>query len=213
MTLFSRDETRNAATRDVTVITEGMTITGDVAVTDNVYINGKFSGQIVARGEIAVGPNGKLEGTIRAGSLRVAGFVDGDIECGTLNILPGGKVFGTICSDKMEMHSGGFLDADHRQRTATPATSAGESPAPPACDTTEIHLQSAKKHAALSRSAATDTTNRVTRLQPLQTVAQKPSEKAGDETASEVGAAATIDSRNVNESKDWFHSWRRREAS
>lgn len=119
MGLFSRDDAAQTNSLEITVISEGISIFGEIAAMDNVYINGTFTGKIVARGEIAVGPKGKLQGQIQAASIRVAGLVDGNVECGALSVLPTGKVYGHLSSATLELHPGGFLDAEHQLRAAT----------------------------------------------------------------------------------------------
>ncbi len=124
MGMFSRDDTADPKSSEITVISEGMSIFGEIAAKDNVYINGSFTGKIVAKGEIAVGPQGKIEGHLTAATLRVAGLVDGNVECKTLCVLPSGKVYGNLCSAKLEIHPGGFIDADHRSRPTEPQAAA-----------------------------------------------------------------------------------------
>jgi len=113
MGLFSRNESALDSASEITIITEGMTISGEIAVTGSIYINGTFTGKIVAKGEISIGPKGKLHGQIRAASLRVAGLIDGTTVCTTLRILATGKAYGAICSSSLEIHPGGFIDAEH----------------------------------------------------------------------------------------------------
>jgi cytoskeletal protein CcmA (bactofilin family) len=121
MGLFSRDDTPSTSSSEITVISEGMKIFGEIAAQDNVYINGTFTGKIVAKGEIAVGPKGRVEGNIHAATVRVAGIVDGNMECAQLSVLPTGKVYGQLRTSTLEIHPGGFIDAEHRLRAAVQA--------------------------------------------------------------------------------------------
>jgi cytoskeletal protein CcmA (bactofilin family) len=116
MAFFGQNDSTATQSDEITVITEGLTICGDITTSDNVYINGTVKGRIVSKCEIAVGPKGRIEGEVVSNRLRVSGYVDGVIDCDTIHILPTGHVVGRLTSAKLEIHPGGYLHAEHNVR-------------------------------------------------------------------------------------------------
>jgi cytoskeletal protein CcmA (bactofilin family) len=131
MGFFGQSDATATSSGEITVITEGLTISGDIATNDNVYVNGIIKGRILSKGEIAVGPKGRIEGDVVANCLRVSGYVDGNVDCDKIHILPTGKVVGKLISGTLEIHPGGYLYGEHNIRKNVAKTASDAAPAAP----------------------------------------------------------------------------------
>ncbi|HEY8596941.1 MAG TPA: polymer-forming cytoskeletal protein [Thermomicrobiales bacterium] len=92
-----------------------------------IRIEGAFEGKIVAEGELQIAPEAKVEATVHAASIIVAGQLNGQINCRErLEILPSGRVSGQIDAGRFIVHEGAFLGGQVRMRTPGERAAAGE---------------------------------------------------------------------------------------
>jgi len=83
-----------------------------------IRIEGVFEGEIITEGELRIAPEAKVEATVRAASIIVAGQLNGQISCRErLEILPAGRVSGQIDAGRFIVHEGAFLGGQVRMRT------------------------------------------------------------------------------------------------
>ena len=83
-----------------------------------IRIEGAFEGEIITEGELQIAPEAKVEATVRATSIIVAGQLNGQINCRErLEILPSGRVTGQIDAGRFIVHEGAFLGGQVRMRT------------------------------------------------------------------------------------------------
>ena len=117
-----------------TIVGEAVELTGSIANTGSILINGTVHGDVKSDQSVVVGQNARVEGPVSATTVQVAGKVsgsikasdtlellpesrvDGDIEAGVLNIQPGAIFNGT---SKMA----GMEDEAPVKRTLSQATS------------------------------------------------------------------------------------------
>ena len=96
------------------------TIQGDLDVKGQLNIYGVIEGQVRCDSEIYIGETGRINGDVLAMNIRVAGYLDGVLECGQLTILNSGKVSGEAATDSFMIEEGvpadAFLDT-HRDYT------------------------------------------------------------------------------------------------
>lgn len=95
-----------------TAVASGTTLTGDLLVGGNLFIDGALEGNIVASGDVHLGPSGRLKGTISASHVFVSGSVWGNIRCDSLEVTESGEVYGTVASDQKVIRPGGRLVGD-----------------------------------------------------------------------------------------------------
>jgi cytoskeletal protein CcmA (bactofilin family) len=129
MGLFTNDEKSTDGSSELTIISEHLSVTGEINGSDNVYINGTFKGRIVTQGELTIGPKGKVDAEIHTKSLLVSGYLEGMIDCESATIFPTGRVIGKLCSSTLQMHPGGYYFGENSLRAVqpAPATPADES--------------------------------------------------------------------------------------
>jgi cytoskeletal protein CcmA (bactofilin family) len=88
----------------------------------SVQIDGTFEGRIETEQELVITGDAKVEATVHAASITVAGQLNGQINCqGRLEILPSGRVSGQIDAGKFVVHEGAYLGGQVRMTSATNA--------------------------------------------------------------------------------------------
>ena len=98
---------------DQTIVTQGMTVRGEISGPDAIYIDGMVEGQINIPGErVTVGPNGTVAGTskvpcITAREIVVLGEVRGNIiATDRLEIRSSGSVRGDVSTARLKIEDG-----------------------------------------------------------------------------------------------------------
>lgn len=109
-----------------TLIGPGTSIRGPVAFSGGLRLDGEVDGDLVALpgspSVVAIGPEGRLRGAIRASRVLVNGFVSGSIVAtDRLELLPGARVSGELRYAALEIHPGAVIDATARREAPRPA--------------------------------------------------------------------------------------------
>ena len=98
---------------DQTILTNGMTVRGEISGPDAIYVDGIIEGQINIPGErVTVGPNGMVAGTsnvpcITAREVVVMGAVRGDIVAiDRLEIRANGSIVGDVSTGRLKIEEG-----------------------------------------------------------------------------------------------------------
>jgi cytoskeletal protein CcmA (bactofilin family) len=87
-----------------------------------IRIDGNFEGQIETEQELTISADAKVEATVHAESITVAGQLNGQINCqGRLEILPTGRVSGQIDAGRFVVHEGAYLGGQVRMTSAANA--------------------------------------------------------------------------------------------
>ncbi len=74
---------------------------------------------MVSDHDVTVGSTGRFEGNIKANRILVSGYLEGVIDCASLEIVARGRVFGELHSDDFVIEPGGqFLGESHPRREA-----------------------------------------------------------------------------------------------
>ena len=93
-----------------TIVGTGVTLSGRLEAKHNIQINGSFSGEVIAEGDVIVGERGEVNAPISAKNITIAGIVNGDVNVvNELDILSSGKVFGNISAKVLSIKPGGIL--------------------------------------------------------------------------------------------------------
>lgn len=79
-------------------------------------LEGTIVGGIVSDHDVNIGPEGSFEGTLKAARVRVAGLVNGQVECGQIEILPTGHVVGEIHAEALIITPGGRFRGQSREQ-------------------------------------------------------------------------------------------------
>jgi cytoskeletal protein CcmA (bactofilin family) len=102
---------RDAASGPGTLISEGCKIEGYLSGSGNFMINGEVEGECNVEGSVTLARNGFWKGVIKAGSVIVAGTVDGDIAAsGQVEISNTAKITGTVSGEAIAVAEGAVVE-------------------------------------------------------------------------------------------------------
>jgi cytoskeletal protein CcmA (bactofilin family) len=94
---------RKAATESVnyekidTLIGKDTVFQGVISATGTVRIDGEFKGEIKAKGDLVIGESGRVEATVEARNVLVAGHLSGNIAAqGKVDLAPSAKLYGDM---------------------------------------------------------------------------------------------------------------------
>ena len=102
---------RDAASGPGTLISEGCKVEGMLRGVGNFMINGEVDGECEIDGSITLARGGLWKGVIRAGSVIVAGTIDGDIiSSGQVEISDTAKITGTVTGEAIAVAEGAVVE-------------------------------------------------------------------------------------------------------
>lgn len=73
----------------------------------NLHIDGVLEGNVVAKTNVAVGKSGNVNGSIEAEHLVISGKLMGNCTCNVVEILPQGRIDGSIIAKELIIEKGG----------------------------------------------------------------------------------------------------------
>lgn len=96
---------------DVCRITEGTIITGEVASSNDIRVDGTIIGTLFSTSKIVVGESAKIEGNIVCGNLDFWGNIKGDIYVkDVLALKDNSRVDGNLYSKKLQVEMGAQIE-------------------------------------------------------------------------------------------------------
>lgn len=118
---------RSKSTKTTTVVAREAHFEGSLELGASAHIEGSFQGTLKAEGELSVGPDGAVQGTLTADSMVVAGRVQGTIVVRkTLQILQSGSVSGHVYYESLEIARGGMIAGEVHQGEPNTSAALGE---------------------------------------------------------------------------------------
>lgn len=127
--------------RDVIAgIGAGVIVTGDVACTSELQVDGRVNGEIRCT-TLFLSEGGIIEGSIHVERARLSGRIEGAINAGDLAIEQGAQVKGDITYSRLKVATGAVIEGSIKHRAAEETASEGANlklvePAPPAAPPT-----------------------------------------------------------------------------
>lgn len=129
-----------------TVLGAGDRIEGTVVIRGRLHIDGEIRGDIEADGEVSIGPDGRVEGEVRAQNVSVAGAIEGTVIARDhLHMLPTGAVRGDAYFQSLQVDRGGVIfgrtASTDELETASPLSlvPGGKDESPPATPGSATH--------------------------------------------------------------------------
>jgi cytoskeletal protein CcmA (bactofilin family) len=125
--LFHREESfvaRNKLDKGVTLIAPHTEVIGDVRFSNQLYVSGKVTGNVIAdsdKATVVVSEEGYVSGEIRVPNIVINGTVEGDVFAGhKVELAPKAKVIGNLYYKLIEMQLGALVDGQlvHEQDSA-----------------------------------------------------------------------------------------------
>lgn len=100
----------DAYSKAINLINEGTVIKGDIDVEGDLRIDGGLIGNIVAKGRLVVGPNGKVDGEISCSNIEISGMIKGKIKVlEMLTMKSTAKIYGDIFAGKISVEPGSLF--------------------------------------------------------------------------------------------------------
>ena len=119
-----------------TYIAPGTVLKGEITGQTELIVDGTVEGRLDLAGSVRVGPNGTVNGEIRAKTVEVAGKVQGDITGKErLDILASAKIEGDISSPRVVIADGAFF------KGSVEMTSGGDAAKPTGSEHQSSHHQ------------------------------------------------------------------------
>jgi len=98
-----------------TIVGESVELTGSIANTGSILINGTVHGDVKSEQSIVVGQNAHVEGPITATTVQVSGRVTGAINASdTLELLPDSRVDGDIAAGVLNIQPGAIFNGSSK---------------------------------------------------------------------------------------------------
>ena len=105
---------RNKLDKGVTLIAPHTEVIGDVRFSNQLYVSGKVTGNVIADSDTAtvvVSEEGWVSGEIRVPNIVINGTVEGDVFAGhKVELAPKAKVIGNLHYKLIEMQLGALVD-------------------------------------------------------------------------------------------------------
>jgi cytoskeletal protein CcmA (bactofilin family) len=110
----------------VTLVASHTEVIGDIRFTDQLIIDGKITGNVLADEEnatVIVSEQGCVAGEIRVPKVVINGLVEGDVHAAdTVELAAHGRVRGNLYYNLIEMHLGAAVDGQLLHEVGEPAT-------------------------------------------------------------------------------------------
>ena len=119
--MFGNDKKVSAAGSVPTYVGKGMRIEGKIWGTRPIWIEGEVRGSVDCNTEVIIGESGKVDATIRASTIKVNGFVEGELFASKqIEIMSKGRVRGNITNipGSLVIHDGGIVEGQCSTETA-----------------------------------------------------------------------------------------------
>ena len=108
MAIFANnDKSINGNSGNASIISQGTRIKGDVYSECNLHIDGDLEGDIIAKTNVVIGKSGNVNGSIDADHLVISGKLMGNCTCNIVEILPQGRIDGSIVAKELIIDKGG----------------------------------------------------------------------------------------------------------
>jgi len=102
----------SVSTHDGCVVAAEASWEGKLSTSGDIRVDGTVRGEIETGGTLYVSASARIEGTVQARSVVLAGEVEGQVTCSErLEILAGGTARGEIETASLVVHEGAFIDS------------------------------------------------------------------------------------------------------
>lgn len=106
-----RRRLRDRSEKKATLINQGCKITGSINGEGNFLVNGEIDGDCDIDGTLTLAEGSVWRGRIKASSIIVSGYVEGDIVAAEqVEITPSAKIIGTVSGEAIAVAEGAVID-------------------------------------------------------------------------------------------------------
>jgi cytoskeletal protein CcmA (bactofilin family) len=114
MAFFNSSRGAASISSATTIIAHGTQIKGDIQLKCHLHIDGEIEGDIQTNGNVVIGKPGVAKGDIRASSISISGRFEGSIDGDTVEVLEGGKLFGTVTAKEFVIEPNAVFEGESR---------------------------------------------------------------------------------------------------
>ena len=107
-------EKTDGSGQSVSVISDEITIVGNINSTGDLVINGKVDGEISCD-SLEIGPNGNVKGNVKAEFCVVSGNIEGKLSARSINITSTGNLNGRLSYGKIAIENGALVEIKLRK--------------------------------------------------------------------------------------------------
>ncbi len=101
----------------ISLVSKDAVWNGKLNASGDVRIEGRIEGEVQTTGTLYVAAEARVQGTIRARNVMLAGDIEGQLRCEErLEILPGGSARGEIDTGTLVVHEGAFIESKFQMR-------------------------------------------------------------------------------------------------
>lgn len=119
------------------IISESLSITGDLTSTGDIQIDGVVIGDVRSQ-KVTIGESAKVQGALIADHIRIAGTVEGEITGREVTLTASARVIGDIYHDRLAIEAGAHMqglcrrvdDVDKRLKPVSKSSPAPETGSP-----------------------------------------------------------------------------------
>jgi len=99
-----------------TIIASGTSFKGEVEIICNLHIDGEFDGIIRSEKNVTIGKSGLVKGEIYSEKLIISGAFSGSVDADVVDVLPNGKLFGSVLANEFVIERGGFFEGESKTK-------------------------------------------------------------------------------------------------
>ena len=107
-------EKTDGSGQSVSVISDEITIVGNINSTGDLIINGKVDGEISCD-SLEIGPNGNVKGNVKAQFCLVSGNIEGKVSAKSINVSSSGNLNGRLSYGRLEIENGAQVEIKLRK--------------------------------------------------------------------------------------------------
>jgi len=101
------------------ILGRDLVITGDIKTDGDVQIDGRLDGNITA-GNVTIGEQGAVNGTIQAQNVHIRGKVSGKVESNIVELSETANVQADLVQDQLMIANGAFFDGKCARKSSSP---------------------------------------------------------------------------------------------
>jgi len=133
------------------VIGPDVTITGNIAATADLHIDGRIDGDVDCS-SLMQGAESRIKGAVKAETARLGGTIEGAVSVRQLTIERGAKILGDVEYENVAIENGAHIDG-RLKHVAADAIRPSAEPAPTAAPALDTHYTPAENIVSLNAAA------------------------------------------------------------